>query len=290
MNSMKNQEIKYILAIASSSSVSDAAKKLYISQPALSKYLRQREKEIGSSLFEKQNGKLIPTPAGSIYLHYAKEIADMEEQCNRELLQYFSKDKSNLIFGIPSSRAADLEPMIHSLKEANPDYCFTMVPDHSRAVFEQVKNGIIDLAITNEYEEDPVGIPLVREEIAFWIPKTLQKRFHLHNHVLPSLECLKEGCFFLSSSDNLYGWVADRIFTQESFHPLHVKKMNNSLLAGALAAEHGGISLHLKPSDPFDSLNNDLFTLQDHHYYNNLCLYLVSRQAQRLDTEHLLKL
>ncbi|MCH3960871.1 MAG: LysR family transcriptional regulator [Solobacterium sp.] len=277
-------EVKYMKMIAECGSVTAAAKKLFISQPALSKYLHQHEKEIGEPLFSKKDGRLRPTELGRIYLHYADIIIDAEKQCNQEMKMYTESHKKNMIFGVPSSRLSDLQPLIQQFKDSNPAFQFTMIPDSSRAIFEQVKNKNMDIAITNAYEDDPKGITLKKEEIELLIPKALQKKLRLHSHILSSMDCLKNCRFFLSNANNLYGWIAQKIFCKESFHPDHIEMMNNSLLAGALAAENDGISLSLKPKDSSDPLNQDLFTIKDHHYFNYLCLYQVTKKAKMLNT------
>ena len=50
---MDLKEAKYVLAIAKHKSISRAAESLFISQPSLSKYLKNLEQRLGSPLFNR---------------------------------------------------------------------------------------------------------------------------------------------------------------------------------------------------------------------------------------------
>ena len=60
----------YFLQIADCKSISRAAESLYISQPALTKYLRKLEEELGVQLFERRQGTLKITDAGQYFYEY----------------------------------------------------------------------------------------------------------------------------------------------------------------------------------------------------------------------------
>ena len=61
---MNVNQLKYVLAIASSSSMREAATKLYISQPALSSSVRELEEELGILIFERSNKGIVLTDEG----------------------------------------------------------------------------------------------------------------------------------------------------------------------------------------------------------------------------------
>ena len=71
---MDYKDIDYVLAIAEHRSISRAAQALFISQPALSKYLKKLESKIGLRLFERSNNQMNLTVAGKFYVSHAQEI------------------------------------------------------------------------------------------------------------------------------------------------------------------------------------------------------------------------
>ncbi len=56
---MDIKEARYIMAITEHGNISKAAKAVYVSQPSLSKFLHNIEKEIGSPLFSREQNKYI---------------------------------------------------------------------------------------------------------------------------------------------------------------------------------------------------------------------------------------
>ena len=68
---MNMNQLKYVLTVASSSSLREAAMKLYISQPALSLSIAELENELGILLFERSNKGIGITDAGREFLTYA---------------------------------------------------------------------------------------------------------------------------------------------------------------------------------------------------------------------------
>ena len=69
---MELKEARYILAIARHQSIGKAAESLYISQPSLSKYLKNLEERLGAPLFSRHENRYYPTYMGERYLHYAE--------------------------------------------------------------------------------------------------------------------------------------------------------------------------------------------------------------------------
>ncbi|MEI3168448.1 MAG: LysR family transcriptional regulator [Lachnospiraceae bacterium] len=65
---MQIKNMSYIIALAEAGTLSGAGKQLGISQPTLSVFLSNLEQELGISIFLRDKKKLIPTPAGRIYM------------------------------------------------------------------------------------------------------------------------------------------------------------------------------------------------------------------------------
>jgi DNA-binding transcriptional LysR family regulator len=73
---MDFKSFHYVMAMAEKGSVLGAAKELGLSQPSLSKYLKNLQDALDIQLFERKNGKLVPTHAGKRYLEIGKKILD----------------------------------------------------------------------------------------------------------------------------------------------------------------------------------------------------------------------
>ena len=65
---MNLQNMQYLLEISDSGSLSAAAKRLSVTQPYLSKVLRETEKEYGITIFTRGKTGIIPTESGRLFL------------------------------------------------------------------------------------------------------------------------------------------------------------------------------------------------------------------------------
>lgn len=73
---MDRRELEYIIVIAQEKNLSKAAERLYVSQPALSRFLLKLETQAGLPLFERKRRQLVPTLAGELYLDTAGSFPD----------------------------------------------------------------------------------------------------------------------------------------------------------------------------------------------------------------------
>lgn len=81
---MDEIELRYFIAVAEAESVSRAAEKLHISQPAVSMMIRKLEDELGAELFERTTNRIRLNRTGNTAVLYAKAILhDIEEMRNK---------------------------------------------------------------------------------------------------------------------------------------------------------------------------------------------------------------
>ena len=65
---MTLQQLKYIIEIVNSGSMSEASKRLYISQPSLSNAVKELERELGITIFLRTNKGVVLSVEGSEFL------------------------------------------------------------------------------------------------------------------------------------------------------------------------------------------------------------------------------
>ena len=93
---MNIQNLKYLLEIAESGSVTAAAKVLYLSQPRLSKILAETEREYGVTIFRRENNGLTPTEAGNRFLTIARDLVREAESRERQLYSVGRNDRARV--------------------------------------------------------------------------------------------------------------------------------------------------------------------------------------------------
>lgn len=103
---MTLQQLKYIVMIADTGTISEAAKKLFISQPSLTKSLKELEKEMRISIFDRTNKGISISREGEVFLGYARQVLEqaalLEERYTRSASrkQQFSISTQHYSFAV----------------------------------------------------------------------------------------------------------------------------------------------------------------------------------------------
>lgn len=119
---MELKEQKYVVTLAEIGNLTKAAKKLNISQPALSLYIKNLENQFGELLFSRENRRITPTYLGELYIARAKEILDVGKRFNQELAAMKSGARGKVTFGLTYWQSPIILPAIlPKFKEQYPD-------------------------------------------------------------------------------------------------------------------------------------------------------------------------
>ena len=108
---MNIKQAQYIQTIASEGSITAAAKKLYISQPSLSQMVRQVEKELGVTLFDRTSLPLRLTYAGEKYLECAHAMIVANDRLENQLQDIRQENSGHLRLGISVQRGMRILPL-----------------------------------------------------------------------------------------------------------------------------------------------------------------------------------
>jgi DNA-binding transcriptional LysR family regulator len=105
-----DENARYMLAIAEAGSISEAARRAHVSQPALSQRLKQLETHLGCELFDRQTSPLAPTPAGTTYLEWARRATAAEETMERQVAAIANRERRYLAIGTSLPRGNGILP------------------------------------------------------------------------------------------------------------------------------------------------------------------------------------
>ncbi len=84
---MDTNMFRYAVAVAESGSISAAARKLFMSQPALTKQISKLESQLGLKLFERNRTPVVVTSDGAVFLEYAVKFIALEDEMRTMLEQ-----------------------------------------------------------------------------------------------------------------------------------------------------------------------------------------------------------
>ena len=109
---MDIKNIRYLFAIEELKSISAAAKRLYISQPTLSQFLKKYEDDLGYPIFIRTKQGLKLTREGAVFLDTAREILRLERDMRNRLADQAGAVSGAVIFAVSAQRAPFLMPQV----------------------------------------------------------------------------------------------------------------------------------------------------------------------------------
>ena len=143
---MTLQQLKYVVEIVRNGSMSEAAKRLYISQPSLSNSIKDLEKELGFELFIRNNRGITLSVNGSEFLGYARQVV---EQTQLLETKYFSSKPPRCNFSVSTQHYSfAVNAFVNLIKQYNyEEYEFTLRETRTYEILEDVKSLRSELGI-----------------------------------------------------------------------------------------------------------------------------------------------
>lgn len=116
---MTLQQLKYVTTIANIGSISEAAKRLFVSQPSLTKAIKELEKEMGITIFDRTNKGITVSKDGERFLGYARQVLEQAALLEE---QYKSQNGGKKQFSVSTQHYSfAVNAFIELLKHANID-------------------------------------------------------------------------------------------------------------------------------------------------------------------------
>ncbi|MFB7476257.1 LysR family transcriptional regulator [Kitasatospora sp. NPDC056184] len=150
---MELQQMRYVVAVAETSSFTGAARRCLVVQSALSHQIARLEKELGARLFERTSRRVRLTPAGAAFLPAARACLDAADRAAAEVAAAVGEVRGRLTVGlIPSVAAVDLPAVLGEFHRRHPKARVRLSVGASDELAEQVRQGELEVAL--------IGIPV----------------------------------------------------------------------------------------------------------------------------------
>lgn len=159
--------MEYYLAIVREGTISAAAEALHISQPALSRQIKDLEKELGVTLFERGSRKIKLTEEGMILRRRAEEMVRLMQITESEISRAHDNISGEIHIGAGESLAFHhISRIAGAIHKEYPGIRFYITSGDTDDLLEQLANGLIDLAlIFTDYDHSQYqGIRLPMED------------------------------------------------------------------------------------------------------------------------------
>ncbi len=148
---MDTNLLRNFVEIAREGSMTAAAEALHISQPTLSVQMKNLEKELGKSLFQKQGRNIVLTEEGFLLRKRAEDILDMVDKTYAEFQEMNILDGGDIRIGCAESYLIrHLANTIKQLRQDYPRLYYHITSGDTDVVLERLDRGILDFAILVE--------------------------------------------------------------------------------------------------------------------------------------------
>lgn len=146
---MEIRVLNYFVEMANKKSLTKAAKKLHVTQPTLSKQLKDLENELGQKLFTRSNYSINLTPEGEILYKRAVDILNIVSKTEAEFQTMNDYAGGDLHIGCVKSFGIKIvAKIIKNLTLKYPNIKFHLYSGNYQTVTEKLNNGLLDFAIT----------------------------------------------------------------------------------------------------------------------------------------------
>ena len=239
--------VQYLLAVEEEQNITSAAKKLYISQPALSRMILDLERSLGTPLFVRNRGNLHPTQAGEIYLNGCREVLAVSHSVNKQISDLSSSRSGRIVLGVTAVTGEFLLPQIlDTFEKKYPNVELVLREDRIQVLQDLAKSGKVDLALMYQQDEDLECRMIAENPVYIQVPPVFAEKMNgwkpgrKNPPIAP--ECLSGKQLILLKKGRGMRAIADRFLERFEVHPARVFETENIHLASSLVALNRGFT------------------------------------------------
>lgn len=161
---MELRVLRYFLAIAREGSITNAANFLHVTQPTLSRQMKELEEELGQKLFIRGSHNMTLTNEGMILRKRAEEIVSMVDKTEATFYSMKGTLSGDIYIGSGETDAMNLIAAVcRQLQASHPDIHYHLYSGNAEDVTERLDKGLLDFGIliqpTNITKYNYLNIP-----------------------------------------------------------------------------------------------------------------------------------
>ena len=151
---MNLKEQLYIVTIAECRSITKAAERLHVSQPALSAFVGNIENAMDVRLFDRFSREMVPTYSGELYIHAAKQMLLLKSEFDEMLSDLRGDYKGRFRIGMQRRRSPLIMPSLYrEFSAIYPNVELFFVEDVIELLEEMLAENELDLILCNKIHE-----------------------------------------------------------------------------------------------------------------------------------------
>ena len=238
---MELRVLRYFLAVAREGSVTGAANFLHVTQPTLSRQIKDLEEELGTKLFVRHSHSVSLTPDGMRLRKRAEEVVDMIEKTEAEFAVKEESVEGDVHIGAGETRVMrHVAEVIHELRKDYPNIHIHLYSGNLEDVTERLDKGLLDFGVliqpadlskydyVNLPEKDVWGV-VTRKDSPLAARQAITRQDLLGEPLILSRQAIRR----TSAKNEFIEWFKD------DFEKLDVVATLNLVYNAALLAESG---------------------------------------------------
>ena len=152
---MVDSKVRTLLAVVQAGSFTKAAEELHLTQPAVSRQMRQLEEEFGIRIFNMEKRTLVPTAEGAVLIKYARRIMAVYNKA-RQAIEDSSKQLRHLTVGITHTAESNaIAEALARYVNSRSGVTIKIITDSQSNLHDMLKNYELDFAIVEGKINDP---------------------------------------------------------------------------------------------------------------------------------------
>ena len=239
---MRLRQIEVFHAVYSAGTMTNAAAKLNVSQPSVSKVLAHAEQQLGYRLFDRVKGKLIPTPEAHQLFKHVKDVYEDVDRLRHVAANLKATSAGRIrVASTPAFGLAALPRAIASFRRRHPDAVFEIETLHLDEINHALLESRIDIGLAFNPGEHP-GID--RRKLAqarFVVLAPDGEEFKGKSHV--TIDDLEDRPFVGLNSRGPLGQLLSEFLESSHAQPSFIAWTETYHVAKALVAAGAGITI-----------------------------------------------
>lgn len=219
---MNEKHMQYVLTVLKEGSFTNAAKKLYVSQPSLSQIIKTAESNLGAPIFDRSTDPITLTPAGQLYVEAARQVTTISTNLRKQVEELSKEEFGTIRLGISVQRGMELLPELYPrFKKRFPHVGLELHEQGSATMEKSVLEGEVGIALLTTFpRHEELIYDLIQEEKLVLI---VNRECELAKRIAPGtpidiLEARDE-TFISSQSGHSVRTIQDSLFITRDMKP-----------------------------------------------------------------------
>ena len=219
---MNEKHMQYVLTVLKEGSFTNAAKKLYVSQPSLSQIIKTAESNLGAPIFDRSTDPITLTPAGQLYVEAARQVTTISTNLRKQVEELSKEEFGTIRLGISVQRGMELLPELYPrFKRRFPHVGLELHEQGSATMEKSVLEGEVGIALLTTFpRHEELVYDLIQEEKLVLI---VNRECELAKRIAPGtpidiLEARDE-TFISSQSGHSVRTIQDSLFITRDMKP-----------------------------------------------------------------------